>query len=173
MKKKIIGVIAAALLLGSSIGYAASSSLIGAKVTGLFTIQKEDGTKIADAVIINGSAYAPVRAVSEATGASLTVKGKTITMGSKEAVAETGTTVAEPVATLEASVDTAKLKERVTALESRVKLFDDAIAKEDANFYLMETPDQQESAKKFIEDLKARRAEASADLADIKAQLGE
>ncbi|WP_342437817.1 hypothetical protein NSS79_34090 [Paenibacillus sp. FSL L8-0436] len=169
MKKKIIGIAAAALLLGSSIGYAASSSLIGAKVTGLFSVE-QNGKKIADAVIINGSTYIPVRALSEATGTELTVKGKTITMESKaNAIAETDTTVAEPVVT----ADAAKIKERVTSLEGRVKLLDDAIAKEEANFYLMETPEQQVSAKEFIEDLKARRAEAQTDLAKLQAQLGE
>ncbi|MFD1910151.1 hypothetical protein ACFSQ7_48645 [Paenibacillus rhizoplanae] len=68
-------------------------------MTGLFTVE-QNGKKIADAVIINGSAYVPVRAMSEATGTGLAVEGKTITMESKAtAIAETGTTVAEPVTT--------------------------------------------------------------------------
>jgi hypothetical protein len=74
LKKKIIIITTAALMLGDSVGFAAASSpLIGAKVQGLFTVQKVDGTKIGDAVIINGSAYAPVRAISEATGTGLKV----------------------------------------------------------------------------------------------------
>lgn len=99
MKKKIIGIAVAALLFGSSIGYAANSSLIGAKVTGLFTLQYTDKTKIADAVIINGSAYIPVRKMAEATGSELTVEGKTITLEStvetSQAIGET--TQVEPV----------------------------------------------------------------------------
>lgn len=83
MKKRILGVVVTALLLGSSIGYAASSSLIGAKVTGIFTIE-QDGNKIADAVVINGSTYAPVRAISEATNTELKVEGKTIMVESKQ-----------------------------------------------------------------------------------------
>lgn len=101
MKKKIIGIVAAAVLFGSSIGYAASSSIIGAKVTGLFTLQHADKTKIADAVIINGSAYVPVRKMAEATGTELTVEGKTITLEDKveTSPALEETTQAEPVAT--------------------------------------------------------------------------
>lgn len=100
MKMKIMGLTAAALLLGSSIGFAtASSPLIGAKVQGIFTLQKADGTKIGDAVIINGSTYAPVRALSEATGTELKVEGKTIILGdtveTSPAIGET--TQAEPV----------------------------------------------------------------------------
>lgn len=101
MKKKIIGITASALLLGGSLGFAAASSpLIGAKVQGIFTVQKADGTKIGDAVIINGSTYAPVRALSEATGTSLRVEGKSITLGetveTSPAIGET--TEAEPAA---------------------------------------------------------------------------
>ncbi|MFD2876633.1 hypothetical protein ACFTAO_12760 [Paenibacillus rhizoplanae] len=52
---------------------------------------EQDGKKIADAVIINGSAYVPVRAMSEATGTGLAVEGKRITMESKAAATvETG-----------------------------------------------------------------------------------
>ncbi|MFD1908232.1 hypothetical protein ACFSQ7_35905 [Paenibacillus rhizoplanae] len=61
---------------------------------------EQDGKKIADAVIINGSAYVPVRAMSEATGTGLAVEGKRITMESKAAATvETGTAVAELVTT--------------------------------------------------------------------------
>ncbi|OKP81840.1 hypothetical protein A3844_24970 [Paenibacillus helianthi] len=164
MKKKIIGIAAAALLLGGSIGFAAASSpLIGAKVTGLFTLQYTDKTKIADAVIINGSAYVPVRKLAEATGTELTVEGKTITLEDKASA-----TVTPVVGT-----DTTKVQERITALESRVKLLDEAIAKEEANIHLMETQEQQEGKRKYIEDLKTRRTEAQTELTQLKAQLGE
>jgi len=92
MKKEIIGIAVAALLFGSSIGYAASSTLIGAKVTGLFTLQYTDKTKIADAIIINGSAYVPVRKMAEATGTELKVEGKTITL---ESTVETSPAIGE------------------------------------------------------------------------------
>lgn len=84
MKKFISGLIIGALLMTGASAFADSVSLVGQKVQGIFSIEKA-GTKVADAVIINSTAYAPVRAVAEATGASLTVEGKTIIM------TETGT----------------------------------------------------------------------------------
>jgi hypothetical protein len=79
LKKFISGVIVGALLFGGASAFAASSNLIGQKVQGLFSIEKA-GVKVADAVIINGSAYAPVRAVAAAVGTGLAVEGKKIIM---------------------------------------------------------------------------------------------
>ncbi|MEK3796108.1 hypothetical protein MKX42_30665 [Paenibacillus sp. FSL R7-0204] len=78
MKKFISGFVAGALLFGG-VSVFAASGLIGQKVEGLYSIEK-GGAKVADAVIINGSAYAPIRAVSAATGATLSVEGKKIIM---------------------------------------------------------------------------------------------
>ncbi|MBW4083535.1 hypothetical protein [Paenibacillus sp. S150] len=82
MKKFISGVIVGSLLFASASVFADSASLIGQKVQGLFSVEK-GGVKVSDAVIINGSAYAPVRAVAEAADVNLTVKGKTIIMETK------------------------------------------------------------------------------------------
>lgn len=89
MKKKVIGAIAGALLLTSVTAFADSASLVGKKVQGLFAVE-QNGKKVADAVIIDGVAYAPVRAVSEAAGVELKVEGKKIIMS------ESDTTIAEP-----------------------------------------------------------------------------
>lgn len=79
--------------------FADSASLIGQKVQGLFSIEKQSGGKIADAVIINGTAYAPVRAVSEATGVQLAVEGKKIIMEDKQqTVVPSASFQVEPVA---------------------------------------------------------------------------
>ncbi|AIQ29379.1 hypothetical protein P40081_15395 [Paenibacillus sp. FSL P4-0081] len=78
MKKFISGFVVGALLFGGVSAFAASG-LIGQKVQGLYSIEKA-GVKVADAVIIDGSAYAPVRAVAAATGTGLTVEGKKIIM---------------------------------------------------------------------------------------------
>ncbi|MEI2395576.1 hypothetical protein [Paenibacillus phytohabitans] len=79
MKKRVIGSVVAVLLLGGSIGFAAGTSIIGSKVTGTYSIE-QNGKKIADAAIINGTAYVPVRVMSEATGTSLSVEGRKITL---------------------------------------------------------------------------------------------
>lgn len=74
------GLLAGALIFGGGSALAAVKSLVGSKVTGVYTVNKADGTKVADGAVINGSAYVPVRAVSEAVGVSLKVEGRTITI---------------------------------------------------------------------------------------------
>lgn len=86
MKKVISGVLAVTLLLGSTTVMAASSGLLGQKVQGLFSVE-QNGTKIADAVVINGSTYVPVRAIAEATGTSIKVEGKKIIIGDTSSTA--------------------------------------------------------------------------------------
>ncbi|WP_334077460.1 hypothetical protein [Paenibacillus sanfengchensis] len=85
MKKNFItgavsGLVVGALLFGGVPTFAAAvKSIMGAKVTGVYAVE-QDGKMIAEAAVINGSTYAPVRAIAEATGTSLDVKGKTIVL---------------------------------------------------------------------------------------------
>ncbi|WP_375103765.1 hypothetical protein ACDZ28_32660 [Paenibacillus sp. RS8] len=83
MKKFVSGLIVGVLLFAGASVFADSASLIGKKVQGLYTIEKS-GKKVSDAIIIDGSAYAPVRAVAEATGAGLSVEGKKIIMSTED-----------------------------------------------------------------------------------------
>jgi hypothetical protein len=110
VKKFISGVIVGALLFGAVPTFAASG-LLGQKVQGLFSVEK-DGTKIADAVVINGSAYAPVRAVAEASGVNLKVEGKKIIMSS-----ESHGNISE-----ENSVKISTLKAKISTLESNIEI---------------------------------------------------
>ncbi|WP_410512045.1 hypothetical protein PaeBR_18675 [Paenibacillus sp. BR2-3] len=98
MKKFVAGIIVGGFLFAGASVFADSSSLIGQKVQGLFSVEKA-GTKVADAIVINGTAYAPVRAVSDATGTELTVDGKRIIIQEKEAqitVSETNSPIVTP-----------------------------------------------------------------------------
>lgn len=179
MKKKIVGVASAALILGSSIGYAASASLIGAKVTGVFSVQ-QNGKKIADAVIINGSTYAPIRAISEATGTDITVRGKSIILGSKSAATtEPDTTVAEPIdlkamkARLESEME--KKMAHISDLEKNVIPPLESMAKELSNSGTI-GEDRQKSADEYNALLAKRKKELAflqAELIRIKTLLGE
>jgi nitrogenase molybdenum-iron protein alpha/beta subunit len=177
MKKKVVGIAVAALLFGSSIGYAASSSVIGAKVTGLFTLQYSDKTKIADAVIINGSAYVPVRKMAEATGTELTVEGKTITLGDKaNVIAEPGTTVAEPTAsTLRVLTEEEKavLRERLASSDAVIARYRVVIEQTKAEIATPKESSNITELQKFVVELESRITATEEIIADIKAQLGE
>lgn len=88
MKKFIAGVMVGAMIFGGTSIFADSiKNLVGTKVTGTYTL-KQNGEKVADAVILKGSAYVPVRTMSEATNTPLQVKGKEIIMGVPERVYE-------------------------------------------------------------------------------------
>lgn len=161
MKKKIVGIVAAALLLGGSIGFAASSSLIGAKVSGMYTI-KQDGKKIADAIVVNNSAYVPVRTMSEATGAGLTVEGKTIILESKET----------EKATLKASIAAVKLRERLAGAESSVQVLKEAIQLAETTAADLTSAADQEAQRNYIAELNKRVAFMETEIAQLKEQLG-
>ncbi|MEK5436256.1 MULTISPECIES: hypothetical protein [Paenibacillus] len=161
MKKKIVGIVAAALLLGGSIGFAASSSLIGAKVSGMYTI-KQDGKKIADAIVVNNSAYVPVRTMSEATGAGLTVEGKTIILESKETEKA-----------LKASIAAAKLRERLAGAESSVQVLKEAIKLAETTAADLTSAADQEAQRNYIAELNKRVAFMETEIAQLKEQLGE
>lgn len=81
MKKFVAGVAVGALIFGAVPVFADSiKTLVGTKVTGVYSVEQK-GKKIADGAVINGSAYVPVRAIADATGTSISVEGKKITLG--------------------------------------------------------------------------------------------
>lgn len=180
MKKFISGIIVGALLFTSASAFAGSVSLIGQKVQGLFTIEKA-GTKIADAVIINGTAYAPVRAVSEATGTTLTVEGKKIIMSEGvQTEVTTNVTEVDPSKELMSKRDEVTSNiERLTAgikdLQENVIPQYETMAKEMATNGDLGKRAQAsaDEYKKLVEERKTELAFYQAELASINAALGE
>lgn len=178
MKKKVIAIVATALLLGSSIGFAAGTTLLGAKVTGIYTIE-QNGKKIADAAIINGSAYVPVRTMSEASGTELTVKGRTIILDKPAAATDTNTTVAEPgvAPTSPQRVLTedekATYRKWIVSGEAAIVKYNEVIVQTEAELAAEKDPVNIQGLKDFIADLKSRIVGAQATIEDAKARLGE
>lgn len=171
MKKFVSGIIVGAFLFAGVSAFADSSSLIGQKVQGLFVVEK-GGNKIADAVIINGSAYAPVRAVSQAAGVGLTVEGKTIKMSepitTPEVVANTEPT-ATPTPTEitnKPTVSPEKAKQqKIASFQGKLATLAGSIAFTEAQ--LRDKPDNVEYQQKLAE-LKAQYAELQAQLAELQ-----
>lgn len=179
MKRKVISITVAALLLGSSIGFAAATSpLIGAKVEGIFTVKKANGKKIADAVVINGTAYAPVRAVSEAAGVNLTVEGKTITMEDATTTTSAVNQTGQPE-----TVNLQAERERLEALIEKKTAAAAELKRSSIDFYdalIAESPNsttipQWEAAKKkynaILDQLNADIATLNQQLTDLDAQI--
>ncbi|MBY9082389.1 hypothetical protein KIH86_13830 [Paenibacillus sp. HN-1] len=115
--KKFVSVIVVGLLLLVAVPVmAATNSLIGQKVQGVFSIEK-GGKKVADAVIINGVAYAPVRSVADATGAKLTVEGKKIVMSDGTAATASST----PVTLEKLKSDRQEITNQISTLTAGIK----------------------------------------------------
>lgn len=171
MKKFVSGVIVGAFLFAGVSAFADSSSLIGQKVQGLFAVEK-GGTKIADAVIINGSAYAPVRAVSQAAGVGLTVEGKTIKMSEPTTTPEVVSNpepTATPISvetTNKSTISSEKAKEqKIASFQSKLVTISGNIAMTEAQ--LRDKPENVEYQQKLA-DLKAQYAELQSQLAELQ-----
>ncbi|MEK3836436.1 hypothetical protein [Paenibacillus sp. FSL R7-0128] len=164
MKKFISGVVVGVLLFAGGSVFANSVSLIGQKVQGIFSIES-NGAKVADAIVVNGSAYAPVRAVADATGAKLTVEGKKIKM---EAAADTSLNVAAQLINERADV-----VRKITALENEAKTLterdiptSERLAKELANNGNLGKEHAQN-----VESYRARLAEIGTQVTGLQTQL--
>ncbi|MNM96142.1 hypothetical protein D3C81_1086090 [compost metagenome] len=147
-------------------------------MTGTYAVVK-DGKKIADAAIINGSAYAPVRAVAQAAGTALTVEGKTITMGN---TVETSPTISGETAQVQPSATSAPavtltqdekdiLQRRITNAERAVASAREDIARAEAK--LAESTDavEIEKLKKTIKELETSISGAQKSIDADKARL--
>lgn len=92
MKKTLYTAIASVLLLSSltAVAAAASSGLIGKKVQGLMSVEL-NGKPVKDAIIIDGTTYAPVRSLSDAAGFNLAIEGGKVKVTTEKAlVSEAG-----------------------------------------------------------------------------------
>ncbi|MEC0235254.1 hypothetical protein P4H71_13075 [Paenibacillus kribbensis] len=82
MNKKMYMFIGALLgvLLATSGGVAADQvkSLVGKTVSGEYNVRVNGTTLSENAIAVDGTAYVPLRSISESLGANLAVKGKTI-----------------------------------------------------------------------------------------------
>lgn len=170
MKKILTGVLTGALLLTGVTAFAASTSLVGQKVQGLFTIE-QNGTKVADAVIINGTAYAPVRAVSEAAGVDLKVEGKKIIMSESVEVvsnpdpASTPAPSATPVISRPTLSPEKQKENKIISLNSQLMTLAAKIGM--AEIQLKDKPDNAELQQK-VSDLKKEYADIQAQLAALQ-----
>ncbi|MEC0169710.1 hypothetical protein [Paenibacillus graminis] len=178
MKKFVSGVIVGALLFGGASVFAESVSLIGKKVSGVYTIEK-NGKKVAEAVIINGSAYAPVRAVAEATGAGLKVEGKKIIMSeTNQGSSATATSEQKSVADLQVerekvSAVIEQKKANITDLETNViPLYEAQVKDLSTNSALaQQVQGTVDSYKSILEQRKTELSTLQQQLTDLDAKI--
>lgn len=167
MKKFVSGMIVGIMLFAGASAFAASPSLIGQKVQGLFTIER-NGSKIADAVIINGSAYAPVRSVVEATGAGLSVEGKKIIMSTENVITQNSAKLQELQVQRELTL------KRIQGAQGGINLYDtDIIPRAEEYAKNAVGTDMEQYYAKWLADRKAEREKHVTDLALFNEELNK
>lgn len=172
MKKFIAGVVVGVCLFAGSAVFADSINLIGQKVQGVFSVEK-NGSKIADAVIINGTAYAPVRAVSDAAGTKLNIEGKRIIMEEPQVVQNLRKVQALQVERNNLARQIAGLENDVVALTTQEIPLNETLAKELANNGDLgkRHAENVERAREKLAKIQAELPTLKAKLADIDAQI--
>lgn len=86
MKKVVAAFIAGALLMVSVQAFGDSISKIGKKIQTEYTVTVDGQKLTVPAIAVDGTSYAPVRAIGEAAGYNVSVSGKSINL-EKESVA--------------------------------------------------------------------------------------
>ncbi|OKP83286.1 hypothetical protein A3844_22795 [Paenibacillus helianthi] len=172
MKKFVSGIIVGALLFAGASAFADSTSLVGKKVTGVFSIEK-DGKNVAEAAIINGSAYAPVRAVAQISGATLTVEGKKIIMSDNTANIATSDLPAA-VSISRKKIEIQAVQTKIESARGGVSLYEtDAIPRAQAAYDNSIGTIEETGRKNFLDNLLANLEAKKVELADLEAQLVE
>lgn len=183
MKKVIYSVLTGTLLFGSvaAVSYAAANSLIGKKVQGVKAVTV-NGKAVKDAVVIDGTTYAPVRSFSEAAGYALNIEGGAVKLTTTETVTDEDQIVSE-----------LKIKDQIQTLQFNIKQYqsnidaDNEVIKQvqasidhltelsktnDIPFFDLSAEKQKiEDKKAEIADLQKKIDFANAEIAQLEAQL--
>lgn len=167
MKKFIAGFIVSALLFGAIPAFADGvKSIFGAKVTGIYTVQKPNGEKVADGAVLNGSAYVPVRAMSEAVDRKLTVDSK------KKVIVLEDVQSSEESYVLQSKKNI--LTEKITALDNSIVMYEtDAIPRAKERLEGSITDVEKNQRKEFLDGLNKQLDQYKSELADLQKQLAE
>ncbi|MDR6776252.1 copper amine oxidase N-terminal domain-containing protein [Paenibacillus polymyxa] len=87
------------VLIGAVVATAGSAfadeikSLVGEKVVGEYTVKVNGNSLAENAIVVDGKAHVPLRAVSDSLGAGIKVDGKTIQINTESASASSSTSV--------------------------------------------------------------------------------
>ncbi|SMG56476.1 hypothetical protein [Paenibacillus aquistagni] len=173
MKKFISGFIVGVLMFAGTVVFADSVGLIGKKVTGIFIIE-QNGEKVADAVIIDGSAYAPVRAVAKASGTPLTVEGKRIVMGNYASTNASNDGIPKEVAISRTKLEIESVKKKIMNVQGGIRLYETDVLPRSEEAYKNSIGTREEAGRKqWLDDRKGEYEQYKKDLVDQEAQLKE
>lgn len=157
MKKVVAAFIAGALMMVSVQAFGDSVSKIGKKIQTEYTVTVDGKQLTVPAIAVDGTSYAPVRAIGEAAGYDVSVSGKSISLKKESAVTVTPTSET-PQPTAPAVKDDVTAK--IISLNSKI-----VTAAGSLRFTEIQFKDDPNNA-----DLKAKYEKLKAEYADLLAQ---
>ncbi|MFD1268851.1 hypothetical protein ACFQ3Y_15710 [Paenibacillus motobuensis] len=183
MKKKISVIIIGTLLLGSlaAVASAATNTLVGKKVQSVIAVTV-NGKAVKDAIVIDGTTYAPVRSFSEAAGYSLNIEGGTVKLTDS---AKTEDQVVDQIktdtrintlqrdiliwqASIEGKQETVKQAESAIA---EMSAWNEKAGKDDPKMDASGAKEKLAKAQAEIAELQAKITVAEAEIAKLQAQI--
>jgi hypothetical protein len=175
MRKYVIGFLVGVLCASVAPAYGAVSSLVGKKVSGEYTV-KVDGTTLSNkSVAIDGTTYAPLRAIGDATGYDVSFENKTVVFTKKESeskgsdqVTNDQTTTENPNAASIAEIDAQltglrkqliNISNELTSLNAKYMTSDDETLKSSLRSQADVLKEQYKQIEAQIKELESRKAE--------------
>lgn len=185
MKKLIYTSIAAVIALSSltAVAAAASSGLLGKKVQGVIPVEI-NGKTVKDAVIIDGTTYAPVRSLSDAAGFDLSIEGgkvkvtSNITPTNEDKVVIEQAKIKQKIQVLKNGIESNKESIRIAESESIAQL-EKRLAEEKAYTTDVEihktlaegVQRNLDEQRAYVADLQKKIDAANAEIAQLESQL--
>ncbi|MNM39096.1 hypothetical protein D3C81_498650 [compost metagenome] len=168
MKKFVSGVIVGALLFGGVTAFADDvKSLVGLKVQAETTIAMGDQTLTG--IIVDGKTYAPVRAIGESAGYSVTIDGKKVNLKAGEKLSSEELKQKQKQARIDGlNKGIAAGKERVKQYESYVAQAKDKLDKATTDTDKKEAQADLDMCTNQLQQEKEALAQAESQLAELE-----
>ncbi len=167
MRKYIIGFMAGVILTFASSAYGAELvSMVGKKVQGEANVSV-DGVDVGQIVIIEGKSYAPVRAIGESAGYSISLNGKNVIL---ERPSNSDITGGSTVTEAQLSASLTSLKKEKETLLKEIEMY--TIRLNDPKFAANKSTTQLaiEVAQKQLKAVEEKIADREALLEEIQSQ---
>ncbi|MMZ57994.1 hypothetical protein D1872_199490 [compost metagenome] len=162
-------------------------SLIGEKVAGEYTVKVNGSSLTENAIVVDGKAHVPLRAVSDSLGAGIKVDGKTIqidTQASAKSLVETKNTSQQEsennqIYTQNIKARIASIKSDKSFWENSLKGAEDSLAKNNkridelTNLPASNDPITQESRKRSLVHTQGLIEEYNKKIAECKDKIAE
>jgi hypothetical protein len=151
----VLGLIVGILLASAVPAYGAVSSLIGKTVQGEYSVKVDDKEIAAKSIAIDGTTYAPLRAVAESIGYDVTFKDKTVIFSkskSQESQETGGDNVQTDNSGTAQEYSPFEINDRINSLEARIKIVKNLV---DGFDRAGRTDDEAESWRKELEGLES------------------